>query len=55
MLGTLRPSPGVPPSENRTRDAEWGVTCEGFASPLNATLGQFFSAFADVDESGEST
>ncbi len=29
----------------------WGVSCEGFASPLNCTLGagEFHSAFADTD------
>ena len=41
----------VPRSVFRVLEDEWGVDCEGFASPLNCTLGagRYCSAFPDVD------
>ena len=39
----------LPPSVWAVLKGELGVELEGFASPLNCTLGRFCSAFADTD------
>ena len=40
----------VPPPVFGCLKQLWGVSCEGFASPLNCSLDSYCSAFPDVDE-----